>query len=109
MMIFCNQCGTGLPNDARFCSSCGASIHLPAPFPLRPLVRPIHGRRIAGVCRGLSESYGWDIGLVRFIAALGLFFSAGILLIAYLAGWLGIPEEASPAIANDPLNYTNIS
>ena len=93
MAVFCTQCGSGLPNSARFCSYCGSTVQLPPPFPGRPLVRPIYGRQVAGVCLGLAQANGWDVAVIRIIAVLGLFFSSGLVGVAYLAGWLGIPDE----------------
>jgi phage shock protein C len=65
-------------------------------IPGRPLVRPIAGRQIAGVCIGLAQAYGWDVALVRIFTVLGLIFSGGLVAVAYLAGWIGIPEEPFP-------------
>jgi len=61
--------------------------------PGRPLVRPIVGRQIAGVCLALAQANGWDVAVVRILTVLGFFFSGGFVGIAYLAGWIGIPEE----------------
>jgi phage shock protein PspC (stress-responsive transcriptional regulator) len=80
----------------RFCSSCGAAVPAGANIPGRPLVRPIAGRQIAGVCIGLSQAYGWDLALVRILAVVGLFFSGGTVGVVYLACWIGIPEEPLP-------------
>jgi phage shock protein PspC (stress-responsive transcriptional regulator) len=96
MAFFCHHCGTGLPVGARFCSNCGAVVIAGAYVPGRPLVRPIIGRQIAGVCIGLSQAYGWDLALVRIFAVIGLFFSGGLVAVAYLACWIGIPEEPIP-------------
>ena len=93
MAVFCNRCGTGLPPSARFCSNCGATIAAAPPMPGRPLMRPHYGRAIAGVCVGLAQAYGWDVALVRIATVVGFFFSGGIVAIAYLACWIGIPEE----------------
>ena len=62
-------------------------------MPGRPLMRPHYGRAIAGVCVGLAQAYGWDVALVRIATVVGFFFSGGIVAIAYLACWIGIPEE----------------
>jgi phage shock protein PspC (stress-responsive transcriptional regulator) len=59
----------------------------------RPLVRPIVGRQIAGVCLALSQANGWDVAVVRILTVLGFFFSGGFVGVAYVAGWIGIPEE----------------
>jgi phage shock protein C len=97
MAVFCQRCGTGLPLGARFCSNCGAVIPVVqsgAGSPLGgPLLRPRVGRQIAGVCLALARSNGWDVGVVRIIAVLGLIFSGGLVGVAYVAGWIGIPEE----------------
>jgi phage shock protein C len=93
MAVFCQRCGTGLPVSARFCSSCGAAVPPPQAPPSRPLIRPRIGRQIAGVCLALAQSNGWDVTAVRVIATIGLFVSSGLVGIAYLAAWIGIPEE----------------
>lgn len=64
--------------------------------PGKPLVRPRAGRQIAGVCIAVAQSYGWDVALVRIFTVITLFFSAGLVAVAYLAGWIGIPEEPLP-------------
>jgi len=64
-----------------------------APRPGRPLVRPIIGRQIAGVCIGLAQANGWDVSIVRVVAVVGFFFTGGLVAVGYLAGWIGIPEE----------------
>jgi phage shock protein PspC (stress-responsive transcriptional regulator) len=59
-------------------------------------MRPIVGRQVAGVCLGLARSNGWDVGMIRIVAVLGFIFSGGVVGVAYLAGWIGIPEEPMP-------------
>ncbi len=93
MAIFCQLCGSGIPAGARFCSNCGAVVPAANSIPRRLLFRPIAGRQIAGVCIGLAQAYGWDVALVRVFAVIGLFFSCGLVLVAYLAAWIGIPQE----------------
>jgi phage shock protein PspC (stress-responsive transcriptional regulator) len=56
-------------------------------------MRPIVGRQIAGVCAALANANGWDVSVVRVIAILGAIFTSGLVGVAYLAGWIGIPEE----------------
>lgn len=94
MPLYCHSCGTGLPVSARFCSSCGATIPMPSFAPGRPLFRPRAGRTVAGVCAGLARAYGWDVALVRIFCVLGFFFTSGLVAVAYLACWIGIPEES---------------
>jgi phage shock protein C len=91
MAVYCSRCGTGLPETARFCSNCGVAVV--GVIPRKPLVRPRAGRQIAGVCIGLAQTYGWDLALVRIFAAGCLLFTGGLILLVYLACWVGIPEE----------------
>jgi phage shock protein PspC (stress-responsive transcriptional regulator) len=85
-----------LPATARFCSNCGATVLVSPPMPGRPLMRPILGRQVAGVCLALARSNGWDVGLIRILTVIGFCFSVGFVGVAYLAGWIGIPEEPMP-------------
>ena len=93
MTIYCARCGTALPPIASFCSRCGAAMPSMPPQVALPLQRPRMGRQVAGVCLALARSYGWDVAVVRVVAVLGLCFSAGLVGAAYLACWIGIPEE----------------
>jgi phage shock protein PspC (stress-responsive transcriptional regulator) len=63
------------------------------PLPGRPLVRPRVGRQIGGICLALARANGWDVAVVRIVAVLALVFSSGLVGVAYLAAWIGIPEE----------------
>jgi phage shock protein PspC (stress-responsive transcriptional regulator) len=67
-------------------------------------VRPLVGRQIAGVCIGLAQANGWDVTVVRILAVAGFFFSGGLVAVAYLAGWIGIPEEPMPLPGAYPPN-----
>jgi phage shock protein PspC (stress-responsive transcriptional regulator) len=93
MGFYCQRCGSALPPSARFCSNCGSVVTAVPPSPYRPLVRPIAGRQIAGVCIGVAQAYGWDVKVVRILAVIGFLFTSGLVGVAYLAGWIGIPEE----------------
>ena len=93
MTIYCSQCGAALPVAARFCSRCGVAQGAVPQSAARPLLRPRMGRQVAGVCLGLARGYGWDVVLVRIVAVVGLCCSAGVVGLAYLACWIGIPEE----------------
>ncbi|MFZ0395893.1 MAG: PspC domain-containing protein [Terracidiphilus sp.] len=102
MPVFCYRCGSGLPSTARFCSNCGSTVNVAPPATSRPLLRPHVGRQIAGVCIALAQAYGWDVAIVRIFTVLGFFFSGGLVGVAYLAGWIGIPEEPFPLPGQAP-------
>ncbi len=96
MAAYCQHCGTALHASARFCSSCGAAAPMPRHIPGRPLIRPRAGRQIAGVCLALAQANGWDVAAVRILTVVGFFVSSGLVGVAYLAAWIGIPEETAP-------------
>jgi len=56
------------------------------------LVRPRDGRILAGVCAGVADRFGLPRNLVRLLFVLSLLLP-GPQIVAYLAGWLLIPEE----------------
>ena len=88
-----------MPFSARFCSSCGETIPVTQPVPGRPLVRPRAGRQVAGVCMALARANGWDVSVVRIVALIGFFCTSGLVGVAYVAAWIGIPDEnANPGI-----------
>jgi len=93
--MYCCYCGKQMDASARFCPACGAvaqpGVFARAPFPGQ-LTRPRYPRVIAGVCSGLALHYGWDLSVVRIIAALMLFCSFGTASLLYIAAWIIIPE-----------------
>ena len=97
MAVFCQNCGSSLALSARFCPKCGCAVATAQPMPARMLMRPRAGRLIGGVCMALACAYGWDVTAVRILAILGLVLSSGLVGVAYLAAWIGIPEE-TPAL-----------
>lgn len=87
--MYCNACGKAIPDDARVCSYCGR----PVAGIRKQLVRPRHGRRIAGVCLGLAQHFGWNVTLLRLLWLL-LFLFAGVGGLVYLILWIIMPNEA---------------
>lgn len=59
----------------------------------KKLIRPIEGRKIAGVAAAFSNYFGIDVTLVRVILALALIPGGVPGLIIYLLCWLIIPSE----------------
>jgi phage shock protein C len=103
MASYCAGCGASLSSGARFCSVCGNAVTEPGPVggsgPARapnPLIRPFAGRKLAGVCQGLADQYGWDVTLVRVITVLLAVFTFPIGLIVYGLFWLIVPEGPRP-------------
>jgi len=58
----------------------------------KQLVRLRNDRMVAGVCSGIAAYLGVDVTLVRLLAVLGLVFSLGTVLVAYVVAWILMPE-----------------
>ncbi len=87
--MYCNACGKAIPDDVRVCSYCGK----PLAGASRPtLVRPRHGRAIAGVCAGVAQHFGWSVTAVRLIWILSVVF-AGFGVLPYVILWIVMPNE----------------
>ena len=61
---------------------------------MKELVRPMEGRKIAGVAQGLANYFDVDVTLVRIIWVLLLLPGGLPGLVPYLICWLLIPGEA---------------
>lgn len=59
---------------------------------MKKLYRSREDKKIAGVCGGIAEYFGWDSTIVRFAAAV-LMFVWGTGLLAYVLAWIIIPEK----------------
>lgn len=82
--------------------------------PVRRLERPVQGRYVAGVCAGLAEHLGLNVGHVRLAFVLAS-FAGGAGVAAYLFLWAltpqslestagpGTPAAASGRRANEPV------
>jgi phage shock protein C len=99
MASYCSACGVSLPGGARFCSACGNPVTAPGVTGStssdwsRLSFRPRAGRKLAGVCQGLANQYGWDVTLVRVIAVVLAIMVFPVGLLAYGLLWLMMPEE----------------
>lgn len=90
--MFCNACGKSIPDDARYCNYCGASVG--TPLTAKRLLRLRSDRKIAGVCSGLGSYLGLDPIVVRLVWVF-LTFVSGLLpgIVVYVLAWIIVPEE----------------
>ncbi len=58
----------------------------------RRLVRPRHGKMVAGVAAGLARRFGLSPGLVRILFLVSLILP-GPQIVAYLVLWIIMPKE----------------
>jgi len=91
--MYCNACGKGIAEDARFCTYCGTVVGT-APRP-KHLIRSRSNRKIAGVCAGFGEYLDLDISLVRILWVF-VTLMAGVFpgVVAYVLAWIIVPEES---------------
>ncbi|HON10324.1 MAG: PspC domain-containing protein [Fibrobacter sp.] len=64
---------------------------------MKKLYRLKEGRKIAGICAGLADSYNWDVTIVRLAFVFATILTAvwpGV--VTYLVGWYLIPEREHP-------------
>lgn len=57
------------------------------------LLRSRSDRMLGGVCGGVAEYLGIDSTLLRILVVVGTVVGFGSLLLAYVIGWILIPEE----------------
>jgi phage shock protein PspC (stress-responsive transcriptional regulator) len=95
--MYCNYCGKVIQEDANVCAYCGKRVA--AVIARKRLVRPREGRKVAGVCLGLAEYFDLDVTVIRMVWVLAVIFG-GTGLLAYVVGWIVMPEE--PEIATAP-------
>jgi phage shock protein C len=111
MASYCAGCGIPQSAGARFCSACGKAVNEPGPVfaygtPANPIMRPRTGRKLAGVCQGLANHYGWDVTLTRVIAVILAVAMFPVGLVAYGLFWILLPEEPQATAVVSGLSTT---
>jgi len=93
--VYCNVCGSAIPENAPLCSHCGVNAEelRKARRATSNWARPQLGRRIGGVCMGIGRHFDLNVTILRIVWVL-LFLFYGIGGILYLALWALMPNEA---------------
>ena len=98
--MYCNACGKNIPDDANLCAYCGRSVGYNSVQ--KRLMRPRAGRKVAGVCAGFANYFDIDVTLVRLVWLVVVIFG-GTGLLAYVIGWILMPDE--PVALAIPAGY----
>lgn len=64
----------------------------------RELLRDDANGKIAGVCAGIADYFGWELWLVRIITVSAFFLGAGgLVLVLYIAAWVVLEKKSKAA------------
>jgi phage shock protein C len=72
------------------------------------LYRNTEKARIAGVCSGIADYFGWETWLVRILIVSGVLFGMPFLILGYFAGWF-ILDKAPKLEHNKQFTEGNVS
>jgi phage shock protein C len=101
----CLKCQREIAEYSNYCYFCGArqSAHAPvagAPRGEKRLMRSSTDVKVAGVCAGFAEYFGWDATVVRLIWVVLTIMPVPISgLIGYLVAWVVMPVAPAPISA----------
>lgn len=59
----------------------------------RELYRDHQNGKVAGVCAGLADYFGWEAWLVRVLVVSAILFGMQFLIILYIAGWFILDKK----------------
>lgn len=70
----------------------------------RELLRDDENGKIAGVCAGIADYFGWELWLVRIITISAFFLGAGgLVLVLYIAAWVVLEKQSKAALKQNPV------
>lgn len=61
----------------------------------KELLRDDRNGKIAGVCAGIADYFGWELWLVRVVALASLLLGfGGVSLVLYIVGWIVLEKKS---------------
>jgi phage shock protein C len=66
--------------------------------PKRELLRDDTNGKLAGVCAGIADYFGWELWLVRIVTVSAFFLGAGgLIMVLYIAAWVVLEKKSKAA------------
>jgi len=62
------------------------------------LFRDPKNGKVAGVCAGIADYFGWETWLVRIFAVSGVLLGAGWIILIYIAGWFILDKKPAQLV-----------
>ena len=57
------------------------------------LLRDTKNGKVAGVCAGIADYFGWETWLIRIVFLSGLLLGSGFLFVVYIAAWFILDKK----------------
>ncbi len=76
----------------------------------RELLRDDRNGKVAGICAGLADYFGWELWLIRIVLVASVLMGfGGFLVVLYIAGWFVLEKKsvAERRTANQPYGFSN--
>jgi len=76
----------------------------------RELLRDDRNGKVAGICAGLADYFGWELWLIRIVLVASVLMGfGGFLVVLYIAGWFVLEKKsvAERRNANQPYSASN--
>ncbi len=68
----------------------------------RELLRDDTKGKIAGVCAGIADYFGWELWLVRIVTVSAFFLGAGgLVFVLYIAAWVVLEKKSKAGLQQD--------
>ncbi|MCH8538026.1 MAG: envelope stress response membrane protein PspC [Alkalimonas sp.] len=78
--------------------------------PRKELLRDDTHGKIAGVCAGVADYFGWEVWLVRIITLSALFLGLGsFVVVLYFAGWVVLGKKSKVKAAASRADATKVA
>lgn len=107
--MHCSHCQREIAEYSNYCYFCGSRQRVgsttatASPAAGKRLMRSSTDVKVAGVCAGFAEHFGWDPTVVRLIWAILTIFPVPVMgVVGYFVAWIVMPVAQLPAPAAQP-------